>query len=527
MRNEMPLTGNDRTSGAVLDQFGREAESSPEVIVRRFQKELAEIKSEVVDRNNSAWGMNGLLQGVFGGSPNGYNTLSQPYTLANANAYTPITLNRILLSYSYMTQGLFRTVVCQPVDDAFRGGVKIKSVELDSEDLKLLERTMTRTQPASSLRKMEKTVGGWVNYNACVDLARSDISAIKHALYWGRLYGGAGLIINTDQDFRKPLNVKAIRADSPLVFLPADRWELVLSNINIFDYKNPIPYDYYGYPLHVSRVLKFIWNEAPSYIRLRLQGWGMSEIEQCIRSINAFMKFENLIFELLDEAKIDVWKMKGYNSLLISAAGTERVRQAVIMTNQLKNFNRAIVMDKEDEYQQKTLGGIFTGLSDAWEQLRLNLCSDLKFPRNKLFGESAGGFSSGEDSLENYNSTVECLREVGNPLVLEVAALRCQQLFGFVPEDLETEWPSLRVMKQTDMEEINSKKQARIMDLKSSGIYDGKETAEALRKEGLLSIDCGVLKGTREAVTVEMEQMEFAAAAEKRAGKKRVLGKAA
>lgn len=526
----MPQRENDSNSESVLDQYGREARIDPQSIVRRFKEELASIKTTVhendIERNNASanWGLNGLLNGVFAGGPGQGNTLSQPYTLANSNAYTPISLNRILLSYSYMTQGLFRTVVCQPVDDAFRGGVRIKSSELKPDDVKDLERAMKRTQSQSALRKMGKTVGGWVNYNACADLARSDMSAIKHALYWGRLYGGAGLIVNTDQDFRKPLNVEAIRPDSPLVFIPADRWELVLSNINIFDYKSPMPYDYYGYPLHTTRVFKFLWNEAPSYIRLRLQGWGMSEVESCIRTINAFLKFENLIFELLSEAKIDVWKMKGYNSLLLSANGTQRVRQAVQMTNQIKDFNNAIIMDKDDEYAQKQLGSLFSGLSDAWEQLRLNLCSDLKFPRNKLFGESAGGFSSGEDSLENYNAIVEGLRETADPLVIDVAALRCQQLFGFVPDDLEVEWSPLRVVKATDQEIINTSRQKRTTDLYSLGLYDGKEASEALRKDNLLPIETGVLKGTREAVSPEAEQEQFAMEAERRAGKDRILG---
>lgn len=527
---EVPLTGE------VLDQFGRSAQTSPETLIRRFNSELADIRKDLDARKNMtdeermnapSWGLGSLvngLNGVFSGAPYYGNTLSQPWTIGLSNAYTPATLNRILLSYTYMSQGLFRTVVNQPVDDAFRLGFSIKSEELDSKDIQVLERAMKRNQTAAAMRRMAKTIGSWVNYNACVDLARSDVSAIKAALYWGRLYGGGGLIINTDQDFRKELSVDRITKDSPLVFIPADRWELVLSNINIFDYKNPIPYDYYGYPLHASRVLKFLWNEAPSYIRLRLQGWGMSEIEHCVRSLNAYLKFENIIFELLDEAKIDVWKMKNYNSLLLSAAGTDRVQQAIMLTNQIKNTNNAIIMDSQDDYEQKQLGSIFSGLADVWEQLRLNICSDLKFPRNKLFGESATGFGGGEDALENYNATVEAIQWTAKPMIIDVAGLRCQQLFDFIPEDLDVEFPSPRVLKQTDQEEVKTKKQERVIALYDRGLYDGKEASESLQKEGLLVVETGVLKGTRQPVSPEAEQMEFAAEAERRQGKKRILG---
>ena len=485
-------------------------------IIEKFNSELASIKEQAnnIDRlNNSMGGYSGLVQGLnfqgqFAGYPYSPETISQPYTLANANAYVPLSLNRILLSYSYMTQGLFRTVVCQPVDDAMRGGFQIKAPELSQEEITQLQRVMSRNRSQHDMRKISKTIGGWVNYNACANLARSDISAIKHLAYWGRLYGGSGLIVNTDQDFQKELDIEAIRPDSPLVFIPADRWELILSNLNIFDYKNGIPYNYYGYPLHASRVVKFIWAEAPSYIRLRLQGWGMSEMEQCIRAVNSFLKFENLIFELLDEAKIDVWKMKGFNTSLASSTATQRVQQAIILQNQLKNYQNAIVMDADDDYEQKNLGAIFTGLANVWEQLRLNLCAALKIPKNKLFGESSGGFSSGEDSLENYNSIVEGLREEMTPAILDVVSLRCQQLFGFIPEEIDITWKPLRVLSGNEAEDVKTKKQTRIMERFEAGLSTAQEASEELKIEGLLGVDTDVLTGVRDVEPIEMMKLK-------------------
>ena len=485
-------------------------------IIEKFNSELASIKEQAnnIDRLNSAMGgYSGLVQGLnfqgqFAGYPYSPETISQPYTLANANAYVPLSLNRILLSYSYMTQGLFRTVVCQPVDDAMRGGFQIKAPELSQEEITQLQRVMSRNRSQHDMRKISKTIGGWVNYNACANLARSDISAIKHLAYWGRLYGGSGLIVNTDQDFQKELDIEAIRPDSPLVFIPADRWELILSNLNIFDYKSGIPYNYYGYPLHASRVVKFIWAEAPSYIRLRLQGWGMSEMEQCIRAVNSFLKFENLIFELLDEAKIDVWKMKGFNTSLASSTATQRVQQAIILQNQLKNYQNAIVMDADDDYEQKNLGAIFTGLANVWEQLRLNLCAALKIPKNKLFGESSGGFSSGEDSLENYNSIVEGLREEMTPAILDVVSLRCQQLFGFIPEEIDITWKPLRVLSGNEAEDVKTKKQTRIMERFEAGLSTAQEASEELKIEGLLGVDTDVLTGVRDVEPIEMMKLK-------------------
>lgn len=462
-----------------------------------FQSELASIKRDHADqqRLNSSAGLNGLVGGFSGQGFNGqgYSTTGQPYTLALANNYTPISLNRVLLSYSYMTQGLIQIFVDLPVEDAFRGGIKFKSDELDEDDLKKLNQTFKRQR---SLKSAFGTGLSRVNMQAGYDLANSDLKANMLAQSWKRLFGGAGLIINTDQDFRKELRIDAIREDSPLTFIPADRWELVLSAMNIYDQNNPTPFNYYGLDIHRSRILQLIGKEAPSYVRLRLQGWGMSILEYSIRAVNAYVKFESLLFELLDEAKIDVWKIQGFNTSLASEIATDQIRRRLLLGNELKNFQNGIAMDAEDDYQQKTIA--FTGIADIKEGLRTDLCAYLRFPKNKLFGESAGGFSSGKDSLDNYNATVEGVRVDAEPELIATGSLRCQQLFGFIPEDLEPEWTPLDVLDGTEQEAVKTSKQNRATSLFSLGLTDGKETSEILKKEELLVIDTAVLKGLRE-----------------------------
>lgn len=469
-------------------------------ILEDMQSELNGIKKEMV--RNNAGGLLGVCEGLspggaFSGYPAGYNqdTATQPFTLANANAYVPITLNRILLNYSYMTQGLLRTLVDQPVEDAFRGGIKFTSGQMEDEELDKLNRAFKRKRSRASYQGTALTKA---NRNSGYNLANSDLESVKATAKWARLFGGAGLVINTDQQYNKELNVEAIGEDSPLEFMAADRWELILSQVNLFDDTVETPFNYYGLPLHRSRVVMMIWGEAPSYIRLRLQGWGMSILEESIRAVNTYLKFEKLLFELLDEAKIDVYKIDGFNTSLASPKGMQLIQQRILLANQLKNFQSAIVMDLKDEYDQKTLAGIFAGMAEIYDQLRTTLCAYLKFPRSKLFGESAAGFGSGKDSLDNYNSTVGGVREQVEPLVLAAGELRCQQLFGYVPDDLECEWSPLDVLDGTEQEAVKSAKQARIIEQFQSGLLSGQEAAESLQKEGLLLVECEVLLGLRD-----------------------------
>ena len=435
--------------------------------------------------------LGGLVDQVAPLGPYNTQTIAAPFTLAESNAYTPLTLNRILLSYSFMTQGLVQTVVKQPVDDAFRGGFSILTDELDADEKKIL---MTALKRPRRMRR-SKAFKRQLNPAAAVNLGHSDIKIVMDVLNWSRLYGGAGLIVNTDQDFRAPLDIERIKADSPLEFIAADRWELLLSQTNIYDDANPTPFNYYGFPINRTRVVKVLGVEAPSYIRLRLQGWGMSEIERCIRAINSFVKFENLIFELIDEAKIDVFKILGFNDALLTDDGTANVKRRVDLSNRLKNFQNALAMDKEDDYAQKQI--TWSGLAEIWQQLRLNLSSALKIPMNKLFGESATGFGGGQDALENYNSIVEQVRNDAEPVLFEVIDLRCQQLFGFVP-DYELEWAPLKVLDGIENEDVKTKQQARIVELFQQRLVTGREASSLLRTEGLLPIETEVSEGLRD-----------------------------
>lgn len=469
----------------------------------QFKQELDGLRRSVDSIRENA-GLSGLVGDLFSGSggyPNNPNTSTLPYTLSNANSYQPISLNRILLSYSYMTQGLLRTVVDQPVEDAFRGGIRFKTNELTPEELKKLNNSFRRKHSAAVARKGIARV----NNQAGVDLTNSDLDAVKYTAKWARLYGGAGLIVNTDQDFRKELKPEAIREDSPLQFIAADRWELVLSQVNLFSDTSDTPYNYYGLPLHRTRVIRMNGAEAPSFIRLRLQGWGMSVLEECIRAVSAYIKFENLLFELLDEAKIDVYKIKGLNTALATDAGTNAVRRRITLSNQLKNSQSALSMDADDDYHQKQL--TWSGLAEIKEGLRTDLCAYLKFPKNKLFGESAGGFSSGKDSLDNYNSLVQCIREDIEPALLCAGELRCQQMYGVLPEDLEVEWTPLDILDGVEQEAVKTAKQNRITQLFSAGLLTDKEAVGQLRAEGLVNgDDTEVEKGLRSVDPIELMQ---------------------
>lgn len=407
---------------------------------------------------------NGLSDAISGLGSSFGTQLNQVDTLFKNNRWYLVSNMRQLLSEIYVEHGLIQTVVDVPVDDGMRGGVEIKSKQLDPDQIEELQTTIEREDILSSV--------------------------VGQALKWNRLFGGAGVLILTDQDCETPLNVSAITENSPLNFRPVDMWELYENEQNIEgsleDPKLEF-YTYYGKKLHKSRVMKMKGLNPPSFVRPRLRGWGFSVVEALVNSINQYLKANNLTFEVLDEFKIDYYKIKNLSTTLLSSSGTEQVRRRIDLANRQKNYMNAVTMDSEDDYIQKQL--TFTGIAETMQGIRMQVASDLRMPLTKVFGISAQGFSSGEEDIENYNAMVEAqVRAKSKYDILRITEMLCQKLFQFVPEDLSINFKPLRMLSAEQEENVKTQKFNRLIAAKQAGEVTTKEFRDACNKDNLLSI---------------------------------------
>ncbi len=371
---------------------------------------------------------------------------------------------RSILSEAYAEYGIVQTLVDQPVADAFSTGFNIISDELDDKQKRVLNTFIERNRIVQEIQK---------------------------ACNWARLFGGGGLVIMVDQNPSSELNWKEIGEDSKLEFKAADMWELYKDQTNIWnpweDDRQELMYNYYGVRLNRTRVLPISGKEAPSFIRPRLRGWGMSELERVVRSINSYLKNQDLIFELLDEAKIDVYQMNGFNTAMLTPTGTKTAEKRIQMANSLKSYLNALILDTNDKYEQKQLS--FNGLSEILNQIRQGVAADLKMPMTKLFGVSAAGFNSGEDDIENYNSMIESeVRSKVKFIVIQVLELCCQKLFGFVPKDLMIEFKSLRVLSAEQEENMKNSQFNRLIQAYANGLISPDKFMVACNNLNLLGV---------------------------------------
>ena len=427
---------------------------------------------EQIIRNSLTGLLEGLGYGAFDGSQ-----INQVDTLFKNNRWYMLSNMRQILSELYVEHGIVQTLVDQPVDDGFRGGIKINSDQLSEDELIDLQ-----------------------NYLDTNNI----IETIKQGVKWTRLFGGGGVLLMTDQKPDMPLT--ALKKGSKLEFRAVDMWELFYAtnntqssydDISAFYDDSDKTFNYYGINVNSSRVLITKGKQAPSFVRPRLRGWGMSVVERMVRSFNQYLKNNDVIFDLLDEAKIDIYGITGFNAAMGTPAGTEAIRRRCELVNQVKNHQNSVVMDKEDSYEQKQM--TFSGLADMLNQIRQGVASDLKMPITKLFGVSSAGFNSGEDDIENYNAMIESeIRSHSKTMVISIIKIICEVLFGQAPTDLDIEFYPLRVLSAEQEENVKNKKFDRFSAMWAQGLFTDKEYSELLRKHELLDIDTEVQNGTRE-----------------------------
>ena len=457
-----------------------------------FKEGQAKLSKKIEKLNNAT----GLTDIVFGGAFNnnfgGTDQMSNYQTLANANNYNLITRNWVVLAYMYVTNGIVQAIVDTPAEDAMRGGLKFKSKEINPEECEELDKFMTR---------------------------KKYYDAIKQAVKWARLFGGAGMIINAANSGKAdtPLKAESLAEGTKMKLLPADRWELAQPINDIYNYAQydelNITQNTKAVRVHKSRVIRVSGKASPSLVRRQLQGWGISSIEHLVRNLNQYTKDQETIFELVDKWKTDVLKITGYNQAIISKTAEASMMKAIQLVARMKNNKNTIAMDAKDDYVQITASA--SGLAELSKQNMVRVAADVRLPMTKLFGLSAAGFNAGEDDIENYNALVEGEpRAMVDEILEELMPVICMIKFGHVIDDLSWEFKPLRIMGAKEEEEVKTLKQQRIDAQHAKGLYNDQEYAQALRQEGLLPITVEVESGAEMVPPAVMQQEEAMAGQE-------------
>jgi hypothetical protein len=334
------------------------------------------------------------------------------------------------------------------------------------------------------------------------------LSALKQA----RLYGGSAILISDgSEDHSQPLNPRAIGKGGLAFIKVMDRYHLT-SGLLDYDpmspaYMEPTYYDLVSAAtgtvrIHPSRVIRFIGAELPTDWEVLVDRWGDSILDSIEIAIRDATAGQQGIAALVQEAKVDVFKIDGFMRGMESEAYKEAVKERFSLVQSMKSTVNAVVLDKEDEYHQKTIN--FAQLPEI-QRLQLQIVSGAAdIPATRFLGQSPAGMSStGEGDEKNYYNRIGAEQELTLREPLEkLLRLVVRSALGEYPDDC---WFSFRPLWQ-----MSDKEKAEIFKVKAdaarvlagtAGMGDALIPIEAL-SESLINafIEAGDLPGLEKAM---------------------------
>jgi len=261
---------------------------------------------------------------------------------------------------------------------------------------------------------------------------------------WGRLYGGAGMLIGADTSSPdKELRVESIKQGGLRYLTVLPRRMLQVHDMD-YDPESPFfgePQYYSLYTragtsirIHPSRVLRFIGVPRPD-IDLNPDGWGDSVLQVVYDAIHHAGLTSGAIAELVHEAKVDVIRMHELGDKLATSDGTSLVTKRFQAANMLKSINNMLLLDKEDEWDRKQTS--FQGLSDVLVNYLQIVAGAADIPATRLLGTAPKGMNAtGDSDIRNYYDMLDGQREdTLRPKLEFLDEILWRDAIGMVPKD--------------------------------------------------------------------------------------------
>jgi len=272
----------------------------------------------------------------------------------------------------------------------------------------------------------------------------------QEGVKWARLYGGAVMVLITDQDLAKPLNLKRIKKGSLKAVRVIDRMYISGQDWNYTDilaenYMLPSYYLLYGgaQRIHYSHVVRMPGAMLPMRLRQLNGMWDDSEMRRCLEDLKDVVESKGGIAKLIQTANVDVVTRKG----LAAALGAGDTESATIdrfkLFNLLKSVHSLALLDDSETFDRK--GVSFSGLGDILTVLMTWISGAAHIPMTRLWGVQAKGMGdSGAGDMNNYYNGLRGKQEGPYRQVMEkVDQVLVRSALGEYPNDYEFQWKPL------------------------------------------------------------------------------------
>lgn len=294
---------------------------------------------------------------------------------------------------------------------------------------------------------------------------------VQDAVSWARLFGGAGMLMLTNQDLTCPLRIKQIKKGDLKRVLVFDRWELTPQTLNTWDvlapnYLQPEFYTIQGghTSIHWTHVVRFMGEKLPRRHWAQTSGWGDSVLRKCIEDIQDTVAAKNGIATLMREANIDVLTREGLAEELASDQDDAIIKRYTTF-RAMKSIVNMALLDGDEKLDRQTLN--LSGVAPIIETFITWISGAARVPVTKLFGTSAKGMNAtGEGDLKNYYDDIRAMQK--NSLTTPMHALDevlLRSAVGRMPTNYDYEWNPLAQQNEVESE------QARLLKAQRDQVY--------------------------------------------------------
>lgn len=363
---------------------------------------------------------------------------------------------------------------------------------------------------------------------------------VRLAMVRARTYGGAGLYIGLDEDQSQPLDVERVKQDG-LKFLhvmpahhlnaaepitdPMNEWfgepqYYQLAGPMLASMLVPVtsatPWPDVPAPttatvtrdpqsaaatgllkIHPSRVIRFIGNELPDDTMLAPL-WGDSVLNTLDSAIKQAGSTMQSIAALVQEAKVDVIKIKGLADAMGSDEYTSRMIGRFSHSNVAKSVINSLLIDSEEDWQRLVVQ--FGGMSDVLMTYLNIVAGAADIPVTRFFGRAPAGLNAtGESDIRNYYDRLRSDQTSDlQPKIERLDEVILRSALGDRPDEIFYEWNSLWQLSEAEQATMEYQKaqafkidadtalipqtalsQGRINQVIETGFYPGLEQAIA------------------------------------------------
>jgi phage-related protein (TIGR01555 family) len=328
-------------------------------------------------------------------------------------------------------------IVSKIVVDSFSKGININTNETEMSPKQKQEEKKRILQVFKELRILEQTIMG---------------------LIFGRLYGGAALLLGTDQtaDLGDPLDIDAVTELLHVTLF--DKRELNIDSYyadpTLTNYGEPAFYSIFStaksvVKIHESHFVRFYGAPTSRSRRLEIGGWDLSVLQKAFCELQGFWSDRRSVHLMLTDCSQGVLKIGDFFQL-IATKMREKFNERLALINRGRQNGRIMPIDKTENFEY--IERSFQNIPELLEHGELSLSASGDMPVCVFMGRSPSGENAtGEADYELWYGRVGAEREQKYLPILNDLLLLCARTADVQnPESWFVEFPELKVESEEE-----------------------------------------------------------------------------